>query len=195
MKRWAGTVMSILMMLSVLWSGLQIGTKPAYACSCVGGDALVKLNRSSAVFAGTVTEVGKKTVRGEVGRLRPYTFEVDRAWKGVTTKTVSLFSYDGDSASCGTSFELNEAYLIYSYQGEDGKLQTNLCNGNVLLSKAGDDLKLLGPAVVERAGLADSPPDSKTKSGEQTTWVAIVAITVVVLGFVLMLIRQYRSRG
>jgi hypothetical protein len=193
MKQWVSSSLTIVLLFAVLLAGLNLGAQSAYACSCVGGDAKEKLERSSVVFAGKVTEIGSRTISGEVGRLLPYTFEVDRAWKGVTTKSISILGYDGESASCGISFQMNEAYLIYSSQDEEGKLTTSLCNGNVLLSDADEDLKLLGPAVVERDQLVD-PPVSDTGAGAQNVWIYSV-ISVVILGIVLYFYLQGRKRS
>jgi hypothetical protein len=130
--------------ISLLLLGLLVPQGKAYACSCAGGDALVKLDRSSIVFLGEVIEVGRGTKKGEHARLREYKFELKQSWKGNNNQYVSVFSYDGDSSSCGFEFDKNTTYLVYAGQGKDGTLQTSLCNGNLKQSDAGNDIALLG---------------------------------------------------
>jgi hypothetical protein len=176
MKRW----FSVFIVLGVLFMGLNTNVQVTYACSCVGGDALVKLNRSNAVFTGKVIEVGG-TSKFDFGRLREYTFQVDQAWKGVTTNTVTIYSYDGSSASCGFSFTKGETYLVYTNEAQDGRLQTNLCNGNVMLSQAGEDLNLLGPATIRGEGLTDSPQAAKGGGPAMLLWYGLIVAAIILL--------------
>jgi hypothetical protein len=113
------------------------------ACSCLGGDALERMERSAVVFQGEVIDDGGKKTHRE---LRPYTFKVEKVWKGDPESRLVIHAYNGSSASCGIQFERGEHYLIFAY--EDGTtLQTNLCSGNVKLSEAAEDLQLLGPGI------------------------------------------------
>jgi hypothetical protein len=139
---------SVLLLLSIVTAGLiAFPNSKVYACSCVSGDAKEKLERSKVVFIGKVKDKGG-TKKFQHGRLREYTFEVDRAWKGVNDKQITIYSYDGSSASCGFEFIKNQTYLVYSYQGSDNLIETNLCSGNLLLSQADDELKQLGTGTI-----------------------------------------------
>ncbi|MFC9709192.1 hypothetical protein ACFTRD_13680 [Paenibacillus sp. NPDC056933] len=120
----------------------------AYACSCVDSNAQEKLKTYTSVFTGKVVKKGGTQIFSP-DRLRAYTFEVDTAWKGVSSKRMIIMGNDAGSESCGIQFEKNQSYLIFAYQDEKGsKLHTNLCSGNVSLDQAGDALKLLGTGKV-----------------------------------------------
>jgi hypothetical protein len=123
----------------------------AYACSCAAGNAKEKLDRSTAVFVGKVIAIGG-TQKFQHGRLRKYTFEVEEAWKGVSTNPFTIYSYDGESASCGYRFIRNQTYLVYSYQGNNNLLQTNLCSGNLIMSQADGELQQLGSGITIEKG-------------------------------------------
>lgn len=138
----------IILLFSIVVTGLILFSKSkVYACSCAGGDAKEKLERSTVVFVGKVIDKGG-TKKFQHGRLREYTFEVDKAWKGDDEKHVTIYSYDGSSASCGYDFVTNQTYLVYSYQGNDNLIQTNLCSGNIPISQANEEIKQLGIGTV-----------------------------------------------
>ncbi|KOY15967.1 hypothetical protein [Paenibacillus xylanivorans] len=120
----------------------------AYACSCVESNAQEKLKTSTSVFTGKVVKRGGVQIFS-TDRVRAYTFEVDTAWKGVSSKRMTVLGNDAGSESCGIQLEKNQSYLIFAYQDEEGsKLHTNLCSGNVSVEQAGDALKLLGAGKV-----------------------------------------------
>ncbi|MGC5774186.1 hypothetical protein [Paenibacillus pabuli] len=123
----------------------------AYACSCVDSNAQEKLDTYASVFTGKVVKRGGMQIFSP-DRLRAYTFEVDTAWKGVSSKRITVMGNDAGSESCGIQFEKKQSYLIFAYQDEKGnKLHTNLCSGNVSIDQAGDALKLLGAGKVVNA--------------------------------------------
>ncbi|WNQ11968.1 hypothetical protein MJA45_02600 [Paenibacillus aurantius] len=135
---------ALLLGLALLFAGLPFyPANPVHACSCAKSDATSRLQTMDAVFTGRVVEKGG-TSKFEHGLLRKYTFEVDQAWKGVSEKYRTVYSYDGGGASCGYSFVPGERYLVYSYYGNDSRLQTNLCSGNGLVTAAAGDLAMLG---------------------------------------------------
>lgn len=143
-------LISFLLLIAIVATGLVLFPEnKAFACSCAMGSATEKLERSEAVFVGKVIGKGG-TKRFEHGRLRKYTFEVDRAWKGVSNKRITIYSYDGGSDSCGYEFKRNRSYLVYSYQGNEEVLQTNLCSGNIPISQAQaqDEIQQLGATTI-----------------------------------------------
>lgn len=145
------------LVLSLILIILPFPQEKALACSCVEGGAKEKVKRSAAVFLGRVVDIGG-SIKGEVGRLRKYTFEVEATWKGELNKRTTVYSYDGEGASCGYHFKQNGSYLVYSYPGKEGLLQTNLCSGNIAEVKAGEELLVLGPGtkVIEKIFTAPS---------------------------------------
>ncbi|WP_186438504.1 hypothetical protein [Cohnella terricola] len=135
-------LITIIVLLVVI--GLSTLTeKRAFACSCVGGSAKDKLESHSVVFVGKVIKKGG-TIKSQIGGLREYTFDVHKAWKGVSSNTITIYSYDGSEASCGMQFILGESYLVFSNLDKDESLQTNYCSGNLLVSQAENEIKQLG---------------------------------------------------
>ncbi|MDQ0875424.1 hypothetical protein QFZ77_004083 [Paenibacillus sp. V4I3] len=159
-----------------------------YACSCVGGSITEKLERSDAVFTGRVIEVGG-TKNGDIGKLRKYTFEVNKAWKGQITKNISIYSYDGDGASCGYKFKGNESYLVYSYLGNDGELETNFCTGNLGYLSAKSELGLLGQEIEVKNNITIE----NEKEGSIWAYMFISGL-LLVLVLILLVYRQVKSR-
>ncbi|WP_405153655.1 hypothetical protein [Paenibacillus sp. FSL K6-0108] len=132
----------VLLVISTGFTGFW--EEKAYACSCVESNAQEKLKTSTSVFTGKVVKKGGTQIFSP-DRLRAYTFEVDTAWKGVSSKRMTVMGNDAGSESCGIQLEKNQSYLIFAYQNKmDDKLHTNLCSGNVSVDQAGDALKLLG---------------------------------------------------
>lgn len=181
----------MVMVAAVILTGLLTwSNNPAYACSCALLDTSKKLEQSSAVFQGKVVSRGG-TQKFQHGVLRKYSLEIDQAWKGVDTKKLTLYSYDGASASCGYSFDVNQTYLVYAYMGE-GRLQTNLCSGNQLLSSAGEDLKVLGVGTEIHSDLEDS---SSVVSGSTRKILLVTAVGLIVVGSAsVWWVRRRRSR-
>jgi len=118
---------------------ISVIAAPVSACSCIRPpDAPVALAGSTAVFVGKVTAIA----RGKDGL--QVTVEVDRAWKGITAKTVNVSTAE-NGAACGFGFEMGKSYLIYaSGEGKQPKLSTNLCTRTCHIDQAGDDLKAIG---------------------------------------------------
>ncbi|SHN78063.1 Tissue inhibitor of metalloproteinase [Paenibacillus sp. ov031] len=148
----------------------------AYACSCVESNAQEKLKTSTSVFTGKVVKRGGTQIFSP-DRLRAYTFEVDTAWKGVSSKRMTVMGNDAGSESCGIQLEKNQSYLIFAYKNKmDDKLHTNLCSGNVSIDQAGDALKLLG------AGKVVSQDDFvKTDQGRSWSFYLIIYGGVILL--------------
>ncbi|CAI6087149.1 hypothetical protein [Cohnella sp. JJ-181] len=144
MKRYV----SILLLLSFAAVGLfSFPPAKAYACSCVARDTQEKLANAAAVFVGEVVHKGFPSFFRS-GQTRAYTFEVKQAWKGVSTKRVTIQALDGGSDSCGTSFHRNQSYIVFAYYDKNQKLQTNLCSGN-LKATTEESIAILGKASME----------------------------------------------
>lgn len=138
-----------ILLFIVITVSVSFPGKKVFACSCVSGDAKEKLERSTAVFVGKVIDKGR-TKKSNNGPIRKYTFAVDKTWKGVKDRHITIYSYDGDSASCGFEFDRGQTYLVFSYQDKDNSLQTNLCSGNIPIAQAGEELKQLGTGKIIR---------------------------------------------
>jgi hypothetical protein len=168
----------ILVMLSILFvvTGLISfpGTR-AYACSCVGGGAKEKLERSTVVFEGKVIKKGN-TRQSQFGELREYTFDVGRAWKGVQSRNMTIYSYDGSEASCGFQFDKGQSYLVYSYLDKDNSLQTNFCSGNIPISQAGDEINQLGLGTTYNKNA-----DIETNSNQGSSYIVVVSVGIILM--------------
>ncbi|MFC3801470.1 hypothetical protein [Cohnella sp. GCM10012308] len=146
---------TVFMLAIVVFAGLvTFPPSRAFACSCVDSSIPQKLQDASAVFVGKVAHKGFSSFF-TARETRQYAFKVERAWKGVATKRVTIQSIDGDASSCGTGFKRNHTYLVFAYQDEHKQLRTSLCSGNIPLTKADDAIAQLGKAEIEGAALAD----------------------------------------
>lgn len=144
-------ILSIILVISLVLIQLTtFHSTKAYACSCAYSDAKEKLENYSAVFEGKVVNIGDAKSFSPYSQVRGYTFAVERAWKGIKDKHVTIFSFDGGSESCGYQFSQNQTYIVYAMKdkNKDNMLQTSLCSNNLLISEAEEDLKLLGTGKI-----------------------------------------------
>jgi len=117
---------------------------PAIACRCIQPPPPAEaLTKASAVLVGKVTALERDN-QGVAA-----TIEVDRAWKGVTARTVVVRTNKGTGADCGFPFEMGKSYLVYTNspqakEGEQPKLSTNTCTRTCHIDQAADDLKAIG---------------------------------------------------
>ena len=102
----------VLLALLLGFSLVAVGARPAYACSCAGTwDTDEEFQRSDAVFAGEVVEVGELSMERAgptdpgMPLLAPVIFDVEEAWKGVEGDSVVG---QGPGPSCGLDFERGE---------------------------------------------------------------------------------------
>ncbi|WP_217595562.1 hypothetical protein [Cohnella sp. GbtcB17] len=149
MKRY----ISILLLISLVAVGLfSFPTDRAFACSCADKSTQERLDGAAAVFVGKVIHKGLPSILRS-GATREYAFDVQRAWKGVSTKRITIQALGGGSASCGVSFSKNQSYLIFAHYDENRMLQTNLCSGNMRAS-ADESVAILGTAAMEANALS-----------------------------------------
>lgn len=118
----------------------------ASACSCLPSKGVAQeVEISSAVFSGKVIGIKRHSQSAELFGQVEVIFEVDKSWKGVDKRVVSVFTSSG-SASCGYGFKKGRTYLVYTGGSPQGQLSTSICSRTKRLNKAGDDLRVLGPA-------------------------------------------------
>jgi hypothetical protein len=91
------------------------------------------------VFTGTVLEISKQP--GDL--YVTVKFRVEEVWKGPRSAETAVFTGLG-SGDCGYKFEMGGKYLVYAYQRNDSKFETNICQRTAPLVEAGSDLKVLG---------------------------------------------------
>ena len=124
--------------------------------------ALQALSDSAAVFSGEVVDYekaplattmmeGSMVTRMVSPRFATATLRVSEVWKGPEHQTVQLTTDVADGVSCGYPFEKGQKYLVYAYGGQQG-LGTSGCSETKLLSKASEDLALLGNGAEPKDG-------------------------------------------
>lgn len=114
-----------------------------FACGCVGDpnqtfEHKIKWNlkKSKAVFTGKVIEITRNSENyGFTTKLK-----VEKSWKDFRPEEIIIV---GDGSSCEYHFTIGKEYLVYAYEWEN-KLQTDSCLGNKEISKATEELKILG---------------------------------------------------
>ena len=114
------------------------------ACSCPSmGESLEQiikfhLKNDEAVFVGKLIEIDDKSADGD----RLIKFQVEQFWKGMLSEEI-IIATENERNSCAYSFEKYKSYLIY-VGNYDGKLYTGGCLPNREISRATDELKILG---------------------------------------------------
>ena len=127
-------------------------TADAYACSCLfpdGNKAKEYLAASKAVFVGKVLDIKEfedemvkqhaDTASHSVARViakREITFQVQEAWKGVDSGSVTIGAKNGDICM-GYPFVLGESYLVFTNQ--DALEVDTMCSPTVALETAAGD--------------------------------------------------------
>ncbi|MFC4775809.1 hypothetical protein ACFO9Q_03325 [Paenibacillus sp. GCM10023252] len=126
MQKWLASLVIVL-----VWLSLSTGSADrVYACSCGPASVEERYEGASAIFTGTV--VSRDAEGGNI-------FKVDKVWKGDPS---GGYVHSGFFGMCGTEFEEGKKYLVYTY-AHKGVEHTDLCSGNKLISKAGNDMKAL----------------------------------------------------
>jgi hypothetical protein len=177
-------VVSLLALFLIL-TGLNLFNQKVYACSCAASSSAQNLERSDAVFLGRVIDLGG-TQNRDVGKVREYTFTVEKAWKGQVTKNITIFSNDGAGASCGFKFKNKESYLVYSFLGDNGELETNLCAGNMDYQNAKSELSSLGQEIEVQKNVGNG-----WNMGTLALYMGGILLALVLIGLVY---RQVKSR-
>ncbi len=115
-------------------------------CSCVGRrDVQSALRNADAVFTGRVVSVRNPRPwwRRDPDPQRRVTLRVDRAWKGVDSRTVVMIM--GLSSSCEFQFRRGESYLVFAYRRQNGALGTSICSRTETIDRAAAAVRDLGP--------------------------------------------------
>ena len=133
------------LLLTVLGAVLLI-PDCASACSCAIESnpkerVEFAVSDSEAVFSGEVVDF-EKGPDSMFGPTETVSFRVSEVWKGPQRETLEV-STPTQGSACGYAFKEGQEYLVYAYTGQQG-LETDLCSSNKPLSKADEDLALLG---------------------------------------------------
>lgn len=136
--------MKSLIFFLILFVFLMFGSNTILACSCLPAkSAAQELKQSTAVFSGKVVKIKRHKQADNIFASVEVVFSIQKVWKGVKKKTVSVFT-SSNSAACGYSFRENQTYLVYANGNDEGKLSTSICSRTKRLKDAREDLKELG---------------------------------------------------
>lgn len=127
----------VLAAVALLSVTLVVPAAPSRACVCDHAPVTVQFARADIVFVGTPTDWHNPNAGAHlVSTADPvhYAFNVELAWKGVDTDTLTVLTPSGGS-SCGRSFRIGERYLIFCGL-RDGRPWTGLCSGDEMLKNA-----------------------------------------------------------
>lgn len=131
---------------------LVFATAPqaALACSCAPFTKAQHGENAEVVFTGVATSI--RWIYGLRQACSPSSadavsivFTVETVYKGEAPKNATVSTVAG-GASCGYTFETGRRYTVFASR-QDGRLETNLCRGNVE-----------GPIAPAEYGLAPGRP-------------------------------------
>jgi len=174
------------LVLAVLGIVFLLPPKCAYACSCAPVSTQRLLSSSEAVFTGEMVDL-KRNQKGPFGGVDEVSFRVSEVWKGPKRETLELTTQSQESA-CGYPFNEGQEYLVYAY-GKTEPFETDICNGTVPLSKADEDLALLGNGEKPKDG-----DDALTDTSGVVSVRAMVGIAgLVMVASFLVVVRLVRT--
>ena len=136
---------SRVVLLSIAAIHLDIVLPTAAGCECAPPRPPCAYWGIETIFLGTVT--GPATANGDMHLVRMH---IDKAYKGVSEKTVVLY----DDGMCnGPDLQIGEQYLMYTEDNGMGYLPARGCTRSRSVREAKEDLEFLD-------GIPQSPPTS-----------------------------------
>lgn len=169
MPRPRSHVRRVLLSLTLATGMAAVPLATVLACSCGMATIPEYVGFADVVFTGTATAVEGPPPADIVSSADPvrYSFAVDQVFKGdlVEAEVVATTALDG--ASCGTSFGIDEQWLVFA-NFQDGQVWTGLCSGNVLLADEEAEaavLAELGPPIAQPVPEPGAPEEAPA-SGE-----------------------------
>lgn len=134
-------IISLLLIIGTLFS---LGFTSA--CSCIYlENTEQKLENAEYVFSGQVVDI--KFSGQEYDELQDVSIKTIQYWKPSQfpeSVNLNLYAIKDSGANCGYNFEKGKNYLIYAYLDiETGKLTTNSCMGNSIISEETQEIKEL----------------------------------------------------
>jgi hypothetical protein len=125
-RRWLLALVALLFVM---------GPHPALACSCVPFTKAQVVENAAVIFTGVVTAESRQftfgLACGTISSADPvtYAFDVQTVYKGDVTRAATVTTAMS-GASCGYEFVVGKRYTVFATSA-NGKLETNLCRGNV----------------------------------------------------------------
>jgi hypothetical protein len=152
---------------------LTVKPSVSYACKCIEQKSVEEeLESSDTVFKGKIIEMKQDR------HSRKILFEVNNIWKGLSTSQVELID---EPSSCSIEFNEGQEYLVYAKKYEADVLTTNICDRTVELTKANNDLLLLGEGgtPTEIVNL-----ESESKYFNVIWWGPFIVVPVLIVVFI-----------
>ena len=131
------------------------------ACDCIRLQPLTAAVRKEApfIFEGKVIEIVERSLHtlrttsgggsSETAPMgREVTFEVTRAWNGVTTKRLTVAA---DESDCMFPFKIDQTYVVFAWKDAKGGPATSLCTRTMESSKAAGVIAQLGPSTAPKS--------------------------------------------
>ncbi|NVJ61545.1 MAG: hypothetical protein HWE27_14210 [Gammaproteobacteria bacterium] len=101
----------------------------AFACSCRLGSVEEKFKSHEEIFVGTVDSIKYLDAKNAFGDQRIIvSFKVERNWKGKGSSKI-LHTANNGMGCYGYWFKEGEDYLVYSFEEDEGRLNTMWCGG------------------------------------------------------------------
>ena len=118
----------------VLIALFSIDPRAAVACSCMPQSKPQLVENATLIFTGTATSASQPfsfTRACSQSSLDPINvaFEVETVYKGDTARRTTVETAMS-SASCGAEFTVGKRYTVFA-NVSSGRIETNLCRGNV----------------------------------------------------------------
>ena len=115
---------------------LILSAKVVYSCSCasLGWSVLDKFNFSESVVTGRIDSV-KLTAQQESHWNMAVYITTLKNYKNGGNDHFLVYTAE-NSAACGSYFETDSTYIIFSNQDSSGKFITSSCSGNATLNSA-----------------------------------------------------------
>jgi len=157
--------MSLLLALPA-WALLPVSS---VACDCLyAGTPCKAFANTPTIFVGRVTKISSINLKTPFGDDRIVSFEIERSYRGVTTKTAEV--QWGWNSDCGYRFQEGMRYLAYAYpDSSTGKLSTSICTRTRPIAEASEDLEYLSKKddPSHGAGIEGTieEPDPKSRIG------------------------------
>jgi hypothetical protein len=172
-------------LMTVLLAGAlsAVPVSTALACSCMQATIPQSMEFADIAFIGTTKAVEAPPPGDVVNTADPihYAFAVDSIYKGDVIDAEIVASSAMDGASCGTSFGIDERWLVFA-NVTDGEIWTGLCSGNVLLA----DEETETATVAELGEPVAEPEPAAAEAAAEGFEVPLALIVAIAAGVVVL---------
>jgi hypothetical protein len=183
----------VLLAASLSCFSLLVTAAPAAACSCArAADAATAMAAAHTVFEGRVVQINPENAQAaqpapallesEPAELHSgleltapkmlYRFEVLRSWKGDPATLVTIET-PSQSATCGRSYVKDQSYLIYAFQGSEGRLADNSCTRSAPSGQATEDIDALAVLSTSSSQPPEATEEQPTKTRAQSSTTSV----------------------